>query len=484
VTGPGAAETTGLPRHVVVIALIAAIAAFMQMLDSTILTTAVPQMARSFGDSPADLGIGITAYMLTASIFIPTSGWLADRLGAKRIFVLAILGFTAASMLCGLSRTLPQFVGARILQGSSGAFMVPISAMILLRAASRGQFVRAITLATTPMLVAPVIGPPIGGFITTFLSWPWIFFLNLPIGLVGILATLRYLPSLPAAPGRPFDFRGFVLNGVALGGLTFGLGEIAGDTIPHAVAAAALATGAVVGVFAVRRARTHAHPLVSLSPFAYQTFRITVLSGGPVVRVAIVGVNFLLPILLQTGFGFTAFASGLVLLCHTTGDLLMKAVAAQALRRLGYRRIILATATAISLAVAACALFTIDTPVWTICALLFAAGCARSFLMTGASTLCYADIPPEQQGNATMLQQVGMQFCQGMSFAFVGMLIGATTALWPGAGGQASPADYRLCLLIVGAVSLLSLLSFRRLAPDAGAEMSGHRMAARAEAAE
>jgi EmrB/QacA subfamily drug resistance transporter len=468
------AAAAPLPRRVVVIALIAAIAAFMQMLDSTILTTAVPQMAKTFRDRPTDLGIGITAYMITASIFIPTSGWMADRIGAKPLFMTAILGFTLASALCGFSVTLPQFVAARILQGTSGAFMVPVSAMILLRASTKREFVRAMTMATTPMLVAPVIGPPIGGFITTYLSWPWIFFLNLPIGIVGILATLRFLPSLPRAPGRPFDLRGFVLNGIALGGVTLGLGEIASDAIPLGASAACLAVGLTVGVLAVRHARTHSHPLVSLAPFAFSTFRISVLVGGPLVRLGITGINYLLPILLQVGFGYTAAWSGLILLCHTAGDLIMKAWVAQSLRALGYRRVIMGTATAMSLAVAACSLFTAATPFWAIGIMLFAAGCARSLLMTGCATLCYAEIRPEQQSSATILQQVGFQFWQGMSFAFAGLLVGVTTMLSPGSGGVADAGDYRLCLLIIGATSLLSLLSFRRLAPDAGAELSGH----------
>lgn len=458
-------------RRVILIVLIIAVAAFMQMLDGAILSTAIPQMARSFAISPVALGIGITAYVMANAILLPAAGWLADRIGARRLFVGAIIAFTIASVLCGMSTTLPQFVAARIVQGLGGAMMTPVGSIILMRIIPRRDLLRMMNIFSAPMLIAPVLGPPIGGLITTWFGWSWIFYLNVPVGLLGAALTLRFVPGQPRLK-RPFDGGGFLLNGVALGALIYGFGELGGG-LPHAVAAAFIALGIGCGLIAIRHSRRHDHPLLSLVPVRYSTYTLTTVFALPFIRLPVVALPFALPIMLQVGFGLTAFASGMLFLAHTLGDLAMKLIIGRAFARFGYRSAMMANVVGFAATIAACALFTRQTPFATMAALLFAAGCFRSFLGSGMGTLSYAEVPPEEMTHATTLNQVVMQLAQAIGVSLTVIAIDLATALRGGAVVDAG--DCRVALVVVAIVSLLALVPLWKLAPDAGAELSGHK---------
>ena len=319
-------------------ALIVASATFMASLDATVITTALPQMARAFHLPPVDMSLGVTIYILVMAAFLPVSTWVADRLGARKVFAGAIVGFAAASALCGFSHTLPEFIGARILQALAATLMTPVGNLVLLRSTAKKDLVSAIAISTTPGLVAPVIGPAIGGFIVTFTSWPWIFYLNIPIAIVGVVLALRYIPNLKGEAPRPFDWKGFAVTGAALGTFIYGLDRISAEGVDWRWPAALIVVGLGLGFVAIRHSRRARHPLLSLEPLRIATFRTSSLTGGMLVRIPFRALGFTLPLLFQVALGMSAFQSGLLILGYNGGDLLLKSIANQTLRRFGFRR--------------------------------------------------------------------------------------------------------------------------------------------------
>jgi MFS family permease len=295
-------------RQSSVIALLVAGALFMEQLDGTVIATALPQMALTFGVAPVDLNIGISAYLLTVAVFIPASGWVTDRFGARVVFACAIMTFTIASILCAASGSLPAFTAARIFQGIGGAMMVPVGRLIVLRNTEKQDLIRAIAFLTWPALTAPVIGPPLGGFITTYSSWPWIFLLNVPLGIVGLALALILIPNSRGAATGPFDWRGFLVTGFASFGLMYSLESIARNRIDWRITAPLLAASVCAGIYGIRHARRATHPLLDLTPFALPTFAITV-RGGLLIRTAISAAPFLLPLMFQLAFGLDPLAS-------------------------------------------------------------------------------------------------------------------------------------------------------------------------------
>jgi EmrB/QacA subfamily drug resistance transporter len=458
------------------LALIVACSMFMAQLDSSIVVTALPQMARSFHVHPADLSITLTVYLLVQAVFLPSSSWIADRFGARDVFAAAIVVFTLASMLCGISQTLPEFVAARVLQAIAAALMTPVGRVVLLRSTDRRDMVRVLSISTAAMLIAPTIGPPLGGFITTYLAWPWVFFVNAPIGLVGVALVLRFIPNLLSAERRPFDAMGFVLLAVSLGCLLYGLDRISAASGPGWLASAALVgLGLAVGAWSVRHALTTPHPLVPLWPLKIPSFAITSIGGGALARLPVRAAPFILPLMFQVGMGMTAFRSGLLLLGMSAGDLVLKTLTGRTLRRFGFRTALMVGATIMSLAIAACAGFGVATPVWLIFLVLLGCGMARSITFTGMSTLIYADVPREQVGGATVLWNVTQQVTNALGISLAAILLNLSSAFQGGARGGLSVWDCRFALLVMAGTGLLSVLSFARLPRDAGAELSGHR---------
>lgn len=460
----------------VLIPLIVASAFFMQVLDGTIIGTSMPQMAESFGVQAVDLSLGITVYMLFVAVFIPASGWLADRHGARNVFALAIGVFTLASLACGAAESLPQFIAARALQGIGGALMTPVGRLVVLRNTTKAGLLQATALITWPALIAPVFGPALGGFITTYASWRWNFLLNIPIGLAGIVLVLRYIPNVRDVP-RSFDLKGFVLSGGALACLLYGLESVSHAAAAPAHAAALCVAGCVLGGLAVRHFRRAATPLLDLSPFAFATFTQSTLGAGFGCRIAISATPFLLPLLFQLGFGLTPWASGLLLLAYFGGNLGMKTVTTPLLRRFGFRRVLVGNGVAGALAIAACGVLTPATPHWLMVAVLVLAGLTRSMQLTALSTITFADTTPAQRSAASTLSSMLQQVSMVLGVA-AGVLLLRLPQAWQ-VEGQVPLAEvhFRIAFAAVGLIGLLSALHFLRLRPDAGAEVSGHAVA-------
>jgi len=471
--------TVSPSRRLSPVALLVAGAFFMENLDGTVIATALPQMAQSFRTTPPALAIGMTAYLLTLAVFIPASGWAADRFGARRVFMAAMAVFTFASVLCGLSQGRWEFTAARILQGGGGALMVPVGRLVVLRGTAKPDLMRAFATLTWPALVAPVLGPPVGGLIATYASWRWIFFLNVPLGLAGLVLASFLIRDAGEHERRPFDGRGFALNGLALALLLYafdllGHGEPGGGLRALATAAAALGASGAAGVLALRHARRHAHPLVGLGAFAVPSFRAT-MTGGFVSRVSISTLPFLLPLLFQVGLGMDPFVSGLLVLWYGVTNLGIKPWTTGILRRHGFRGVLLGNTLLNALAIGGCALIGPGTPWPAAAALLALAGASRSLQFTSLNTLAFAEVPAALTGAANTLFNTAFQAAIGMGIALGAVLLHAAQAAGPAAGLHGAVTPFRAAFLLAAALALVPVPSFLALRRDAGSAVSGHR---------
>jgi EmrB/QacA subfamily drug resistance transporter len=456
------------------VALIVAAAFFMQNLDSAIINTSLPQMASTFHARPVELNIGITAYILSTAAFVPLSGWIADRLGAKTVFAWAIVIFTLSSLACGLSGNLWEFTAARAVQGVGGALMTPVGRMVVLRNAEKADLLAATALITWPALIAPVVGPVVGGFITTYVSWRWNFLLNGPLGVLGVALVLAFVPNYRDAIGRRFDVAGFLLTSSALIALLWGLETLSrGGNWP--LAAAAMAAGAGLSIAAVQHLRRKEHPLLELSALKVPTFAITTLDAGNLFRLTISATPFLLPLMFQVAFGLTALQAGLFVLAYFAGNLLMKTVTTPILRRLGFRSVLIVNGILAGVSILACGFLRIGTPLAVVVTVLvlLAAGLTRSMQFTSLSTLAFADIEPHQRTSSSTLSSMMQQISMGLGVALAAFLLTVSQNA-RGAHHLALP-DFQLAFIVVCAISIGASALFLRLRPDAGAEVSGHR---------
>jgi EmrB/QacA subfamily drug resistance transporter len=452
--------------------LLVAGAMFMENLDGTVITTAVPAMARSFGVAPLALNVGVSAYLLALGVFIPMSGWIAGRFGARRVFAGAIALFTLASVLCGLARGPVEFALLRVLQGMGGAMMVPVGRLVVLNNTPKERLISTIATLTWPALVAPVLGPPIGGFITSRASWHWIFFLNLPLGLLALALTLRLVPQQRATTRKPFDWPGFLLGGAALFCLTWGAELLSRPHAPWLGAGAWLAIGALLLTLAIAHYRRAEHPLVELDALKLPTFAVTMF-GGSLFRMAIGAVPFLLPLMFQVGFGLDAFHAGVLMIAVFAGNLAMKTRTTAILRRFGYRPVLVTNGFLNVAALGACALFTPATPVWMIALILFIGGMTRSMQFTALNTIAFVDVPQERMAAANTLASTAFQLAMGLGVAFGALAVRAGAWLAPLAGLASAPAvEYRIAFLLVALVSLAGLRDALALPADAGATVS------------
>lgn len=385
-------------------ALLVAGAFFMEFLDGTVIATALPDMAKSFGVQAVDLNIGISAYLITLAVLIPASGWIADRFGARKVFALALAIFTLASVFCGLSTTVDQFVAMRVLQGMGGALMVPVGRLAVLRTTPKHQLITAIATLTWPALVAPIIGPPLGGFITSYADWRWIFFINVPLGIVAIILALRIIPNLHEDARRPFDLPGFVATTLAMVCLVYAMESMGGQHVQAGLTAFLFCVGAAALAYALRHFRRTEWPMIRLDAMQVPTFRVT-MYGGSLFRASISAVPFLLPLMFQVGFGMDAFHSGLLVLAVFVGNLTIKPATTPLIRTLGFKRLLLINGALNVLALLACAFLTPDTPVWLIMLILYLGGVFRSIQFTAVSTLAFADVPSAQMSYANTLFQ-------------------------------------------------------------------------------
>ncbi|TDN63397.1 MFS transporter [Paraburkholderia sp. BL10I2N1] len=461
------------PSHVRWLPYIVAATFFMEYLDTTVVATALPQMARSFGVGPNSLSLGMTAYMLALAIFIPVSGWVADRCGSRTVFFGAIVVFTLASVLCGVSQNEVEFTAARVLQGVGGAMMVPVGRLIVVRSTEKSRLMQAISTITWPAIVAPVVGPPIGGFITTYASWRWIFLLNVPVGIAVLAVVAALVPNLRGTDRRPLDVVGLVLSGATLTSTLYGA-ELASQpgTKPWG-ALGFVAAGLVFGFIAFRHARHHPHPLIDVSTLKVPTFSVTVVTGS-LTRIGIGAVPYLMPLLFQIGFGLSAFKSGLLLLASALGNLGMKALTTRILRRFGFRMVSIVDVAVAGVFIIACGLLTPAAPLALVLIVVFVYGVARSMQFSLLATLAYADVPQPQMNAASTLWSAAAQMTIGLGIAFgaVSLRLGALVH-GEEAGRPFTLDDFRLAFLFAGLLTFVSVLGYMRMAHDAGQSVGG-----------
>ena len=458
----------------IVVALIVACAFFMENLDATIIVTALPQMAQAFAITPTRMSLGITAYVLAVAACIPASGWLADRAGARNLFFAAIGVFTVASMLCGAAPNFPLFIAARTLQGAAAAMMSPVGRLVVLRNAEKKDLLRALSTLVWPALFAPVLGPPLGGFITSAASWRWIFYVNLPVGLLGMALVLAFIPNQKTDERTPFDTRGFLLMAAALACLTYGLDVIGRhDGSNLAMGALLLAAAAAVGFFAVRHVETVPNPLLRLDALRLRSFFVSCISGGTISRAAIGATPFLLPLMFQVGFGLSPVDSGLLLLIYMAANLLMKTVTNHIIRWFGLRSVLVINGLIASAAIAACALIAPGAALLFNGAILVVAGASRSMQFTCLTMITFADVTPAQRQPAAVVSALTQQVGMGMGVAVGALMLNFSQILRR--APHLEVFDFRVALMAAGALSALAVISYASLDEDSGSEISGHK---------
>jgi EmrB/QacA subfamily drug resistance transporter len=473
--GPNAAPSRQPMTRERLVPLIVAVALFMENMDSTVIATSLPAIAADIGSSPLELKLAITSYLLALAIFIPASGWMADRFGARTIFRTAIAVFMIGSIGCALSHSLLHFVIARFFQGMGGAMMSPVGRLVLIRTVGKHKLVAAMALLTMPALIGPMLGPALGGFITTYASWHWIFLINIPIGLLGITLVSLFFENLRAETIEPFDLLGLVLIALGVGGLAFGMTVTGIKLVPAGVTVGLVAGGTMATVAYVVHARRMTAPVIDLTLFRLATFRAGVV-GGFIFRIGAGALPFLLPLLMQLGFGMTPFQSGLVTLSTAVGAMMMKSAVPRILRWVGFRNVLTWNALVAAMMLAACAAFTRETPVPVMIAVLLAGGFFRSLQFTSVNVIAFAEVESARMSRATSLVAVAQQLSQSVGVA-LGALVLETVLRFKGQT-ELGAEDFTPAFLLVGLVSASSILLFARLPADAGAEMADRRPAA------
>lgn len=458
------------------LALLVAGAFFMENLDGTIISTAAPRMAVSLGVRSVDINVTMTAYLLTLAVFIPVSGWVADRIGARTVFAWAIALFTVSSVLCAVSTSLAELTGMRVLQGIGGAMMVPVGRLVVLRSTAKSDLIRAIAYLTWPALVAPVLAPVLGGVFTTYASWRWIFVVNVPLGAIALVVALRMVPNV-RDPGRPpLDWVGFLLSGAGLALIVYGMERIGGVRIAWGVVAATVGVGVALCVAASRHFLRRRQPLLDLTTMRVQTFRVTNF-GGSFFRMAISAVPFLLPLMFQDAFGWGALKSGLLVIAVFIGNIGIKPWTTPILRRFGFRTVLIAMGLAAALALAVCGVLEPSTPLPLMAIALCFSGVARSMAFTAYNTITFADIEQPQMSAANTLASTVQQLTMGLGVAVGALALRVSGPLSSALGFDSAVGAYHVAFLLLALLPLVALVESARLHRHAAAHVSGTRPA-------
>ncbi|MBO9715957.1 MAG: MFS transporter [Pseudoxanthomonas sp.] len=453
--------------------LIVATSLFIENMDSTAISTSLPQIAAELGTEPVSLKLALTTYMLALAVFIPVSGWVADKVGARRTFVGAIAVFLLGSLGCAASVGLGTLVAGRFVQGIGGAMMVPVGRLVLLRTIDKAELVRALSWLTVPAMLGPMLGPVLGGAITTYTHWRFIFLINLPMGALGMWLAWRHIPELRQAV-KPLDTRGFMYSACGLALAMFGLSAVGRGLVPVPVIGACVLLGVLLLAAYVRHANTHPHPLLRLDLFKVPTFRAGVL-GGSLFRIGVGATPFLLPLMLQLGFGLNPLQSGLVTFTSTAGAMVMKTVAPRILHYFGFRPVLVWNGLVAALAMCVFGLFRADTPYWLMVGVLLASGFLRSLQFTSINAIAYADIDQQHMSQASSLAAMAQQVALALGVTIGGYALSVAGAITGRPGDD--PLNFTFAFISVGVISALSTWEMRKLRADAGAEMAGHAQA-------
>ncbi|OYX34331.1 MAG: hypothetical protein B7Y99_05655 [Caulobacterales bacterium 32-69-10] len=453
--------------------LIMASVFFMESLDGTVIVTALPQMARSFGVTATDLSLPITAYLVMQAAFIPLSGWAADRFGSRTIFAAAIVLFTLASVACGLSASVTQLVAARVAQGFAAALMTPVGRLVVVRTTPKASLMRALQTMSWPSMIAPLVGPPFGGLIATYADWRWIFYINIPLGVVGLVLALRFVPQHRAPERQPFDIVGFTLTAVSLACMIYSLDLLSRRDAQPLLAGVLLAVGIACGALSIRHAMTAPRPLIDLGPMQIPTFRIAAISAGAVARFASGSVPFLMPLMFQLAYGLSAASSGLLILVFMAGNLALRPVAIEVVKRVGFRPTLVTAGLATGVTMIACGFLDPTRNLPLVLVGLFVAGGVRAVGLTAMNALTFADVGPEHRGGANLLWHVVPQMALSAGVGAAAVLLNLSLRL---RGSETLAAwDFHLAFVAMGSIAVVAGLWFTRLAPDAGHEVSGRR---------
>jgi EmrB/QacA subfamily drug resistance transporter len=440
---------------------------FMEILDGTILATAGPSMARSFGVASNSISVAITAYLLTLAVLIPLSGWLTERFGARRIFLVAIAIFTIASAACAISTSLPELTVIRVVQGVGGAMMVPVGRLTVLQSTGKADLIRAIAWLTWPALVAPIAAPFVGGLITTYATWPWIFLINVPLGIVAFLAALRLVPRQERGPVQSLDWFGFMLLAVGLGSLTYLGSLLSAQRIDVASAIVSAVVGVAVTAAAILYLLRARLPLLDLRTLRIESFRITH-AGGSLFRLTISAVPFLLPLFFQDALGWTPLEAGSVVLVLFVGNLAIKPATTPLLIRFGFRTVLIWSTAGAVVSMVLTALVTGVTPIAVLVLLMFFSGATRSLGFTAYNTIAFADIPSDRTTSANTLASTVQQVASGLGVAVGAVALRAAqpiSALW---GARDMVTDFHVAFVILAVLALIAFVEALLVSRTAG----------------
>ncbi|WP_264289675.1 multidrug transporter subunit MdtD [Duffyella gerundensis] len=447
---------------------IAAMAFFMQALDATILNTALPAIAVSLDRSPLAMQSAIISYTLTVAMLIPVSGWLADRFGTRKIFIIAVTLFTLGSLLCALSGTLGLLVASRIIQGVGGAMMMPVARLALLRAYPRSELLPVLNFVTMPGLVGPILGPLLGGVMVTYLTWHWIFLINIPIGILGIIYARKYMPDF-TTPKRRFDLAGFLMFGISLVMISVGI-ELFGERIVSGwLASAVLAGGVILLLLYIQHARRHPFPLIGLPIFRTRTFSVGII-GNIASRLGTGCVPFLMPLMLQVGFGYSAIIAGCMMAPTAVGSILAKSTVTQVLRWFGYRKTLVGITIFIGVMIMSFALQSPGASIALMVAPLFILGMAMSTQFTAMNTITLADVTDENASSGNSVLAVTQQ----LSISF-GVAVSAAVLRFYESFESTTVDHFHATFLTMGVLSVFSAAVFMLLKPGDGRHLVANR---------
>lgn len=450
------------------VSLVVAIAFFMQGLDTTAVNTAIPAMARSFGTDVVHLSAGVTSYLIALAIFIPVSGWIADRFGTRKVFCTAIVLFIIASVLCGISQSLTQFVGFRIMQGMAGAMMTPVGRLAVLKTTPKENLVTAMAYITWPALVAPILGPLVGGYLTTYWSWHWIFYLNIPISIACVLLAWRYIPEEKPEEKikRRFDAVGFALSGLALAGFMYGVELFSRAEVSYYIPVLVVVFSLGLLLFNIKYSQHISNPLIDYSVVKIPTYKVTIFTGS-LSRMVIGVAPYLVPLMFQEGFGLNPFQSGMLFLATMAGNLAMKPATIWVMRHYNFRTVLLVNGFLVALFTFFTSLLLPQTPVILIVVVMFLSGMFRSMQFSAITTLAFADVSQPRMTAANTLYSTVQQMSTGMGIAMGAVFLRFSNMI-NGSTDYYTVADFRLAFIFVAILGTVSLYGYTKLTPDAG----------------